>query len=98
MKKHNLIDAFETAAEKARIVEQKERATIGQIAYLTDLLFLNCEGEDEIEEIEGQYSTNLTLTRQDARDWIWNHIAPTLYGSSLYTNEQCEKICDALEA
>lgn len=95
MKRTDLIDAFEAAAEKARIVEQRERATIAQIAYLTDLLFLNCE--DEIEEIEGQYSTNLTLSKQDARDWIWTHIAPTLYGSSLYTVEQCEKICAALE-
>lgn len=96
MKKHDLIDAFESAAERARIIEKQKRATIAQIAYLTDLLFLNCE--DEIEEIEGHYSTNLTLSKQNARDWIWTHIAPALYGSSLYTVEQCEKICAALES
>jgi len=45
-----------------------------------------------------EYRTSLMLTKKKARYLIWIHIVPTLYPSSLYTVEQCEKICDVLES
>jgi len=94
MKKHNVTDVLEVAAEKARI-GGKERATVAQIQYLADLTLLNYE--HDIEEIVEEYRTCLMLTKEKAGDLIWNHIAPTIGGSSLYTVEQCEKICAVLE-
>jgi len=96
MKKHNVIDAFEVAAKRARIDGKEERATLAQIQYLADLILLNYE--HDIEEIVEEYRTSLMLTKKKARYLIWIHIVPTLYPSSLYTVEQCEKICDVLES
>ncbi|MGA0376379.1 MAG: hypothetical protein ACO3N6_08410 [bacterium] len=96
MKKHNVIDVLEVAAEKARIDRKEERATLAQIQYLADLMLANYK--HDIEEVVEEYRTHLILTKENARELIWNHIVPHLYGSSLYTVEQCEKICDLLES